>query len=207
MGGCVSATLALAGCRLLRGDGAGPALYHPRGVGHQGQPSAVVMDGWALQSNCESGPHGGGYFGAPTGGACHAGRRTGACAQRLCQDVQRATGGAYGATGLGLPGLHGRGCIQGGAEQRDRSADCEAARGEEGLRAAAPVLGGGAALGLAGKIPRASQDYERLPEVLDGLYFLVFAMLMLPAAVRMLVVAVISKYALAVRTAHDACSI
>ncbi len=37
--------------------------------------------------------------------------------------------------------------------------------------------------------PRLSRDYERLPEVLGGLHFLVFAVLMLPAAARVLAAA------------------
>jgi transposase len=41
--------------------------------------------------------------------------------------------------------------------------------------------------GWLARFRRLSRDYERLPEVLSGLHFLVFAMLMLPNAARVLV--------------------
>ena len=43
--------------------------------------------------------------------------------------------------------------------------------------------------GWLARFRRLSRDYERLLEVLGGLHFLVFAMLMLPAAARVLAVA------------------
>ena len=44
-------------------------------------------------------------------------------------------------------------------------------------------------IGWLARFRRLSRDYERLPEVLGGLHFLVFAMLMLPAAARVLAAA------------------
>ncbi|WP_284428226.1 transposase, partial [Acidovorax sp. SUPP2522] len=38
--------------------------------------------------------------------------------------------------------------------------------------------------GWLARFRRLSRDYERLPQVLGGLHFLVFAVLMLPAAAR-----------------------
>ena len=43
--------------------------------------------------------------------------------------------------------------------------------------------------GWLARFRRLSRDYERLPEVLGGLHFLVFAVLMLPAAARVLAAA------------------
>ncbi|SDP81758.1 transposase, partial [Paracidovorax cattleyae] len=43
--------------------------------------------------------------------------------------------------------------------------------------------------GWLARFRRLSRDYERLPEVLSGLHFLVFAVLMLPAAARVLAAA------------------
>ena len=44
-------------------------------------------------------------------------------------------------------------------------------------------------LGWLARFRSLSRDYERLPEVLSGLHFLVFAVLMLPAAARVLAAA------------------
>ena len=41
--------------------------------------------------------------------------------------------------------------------------------------------------GWLARFRRLSRDYERLPQVLSGLQFLVFAVLMLPQAARVLV--------------------
>ena len=43
--------------------------------------------------------------------------------------------------------------------------------------------------GWLARFRRLSRDYERLPEVLGGLHFLMFAVLMLPAAARVLAAA------------------
>ena len=45
--------------------------------------------------------------------------------------------------------------MQDSARQQHRSADCEAARGEEGVGTAAAALGGKEKLCLAGKVPEA----------------------------------------------------
>ncbi len=138
--------------------------------GRQGQPSAMVMDGRTLQSSCESGPRAGydGYkrkrgskvhMAVDTLGhllAVHvtpANEQERAQVQRLCGDVQQATGHSV-KLGWADQGLYGRGGSRGCKGQRHRSADREAARSEKGLRAAAPALGGRAQLRVAGEIPQ-----------------------------------------------------
>jgi hypothetical protein len=60
--------------------------------------------------------------------------------------------------------------------------------GQEGLYAAAALVGGGAQFRLGGaRFRRLARDYERLPETLIGFHFLVFAILMLIRFVALMV--------------------
>lgn len=77
--------------------------------------------------------------------------------QRLCKDVTQATDRPVQRAWVDQ-GYTGVGCIKGGAGQRDRPADHDVAGGEEeGVRVAAPALGGGAQLRLADEIPQGSR--------------------------------------------------
>ena len=139
--------------------------------GRKGQPSAAVIDGRTLQSTCESGPRAGhdGYkrkmgskvhMAVDTMGNLLALTVTPADEQErsqvkaLCEAVQRRHGrdGQAGVGGSGLHGRSGQGRCQGDG---DRVAGGEAARGEEGVRAAAQALGGGAQFRLDGEVQKA----------------------------------------------------
>ncbi len=132
--------------------------------GRRGQPSAVVLDGRTLQSSCESGVRAGydGYkrrrgskvhMAVDTLGQLIALTVTAADEQeRAGQGAVRGGAGGHrrdGQAGAGGPGLRRRAGQAGCPGQRDRSADRQTARGEEGLCPAAPTLGGRAQFRLA----------------------------------------------------------
>jgi len=72
---------------------------------------------------------------------------------------------------------------QGNPGVGDRVGGSQTARGEEEVCTAATALGGGAQLHWLARFRRLSRDFERMPQVLAALHFVVFAMLMLPKAV------------------------
>ncbi len=137
--------------------------------GRQGQPSAMVMDGRTLQSSCERTACGLRRLQAQAGSKVHmavdtlghllavhvtpANEQERAQVQRLCGDVQQATGHSV-KLGWADQGYTGEVAAEAAKGQRHRSADREAARSEKGLRAAAPALGGRAQLRVAGEIPQ-----------------------------------------------------
>ena len=170
--------------------------------GRQGQPSAVVMDGRTLQSSCESGPRAGydGYkrkrgskvhMAVDTLGhllAVHvtpADEQERAQVQRLCEDVQQATGQTVQLAWAdqGYTGETASKAAQSNGIDLQIVKLPEAKKGFVLLPRRWVVE---RSFGWLARFRRLSRDYERLPEVLSGLHFLVFAVLMLPAAARVL---------------------
>jgi len=162
--------------------------------GRQGQPSAVVLDGRTLQSTCESGPRAGydGYkrkrgskvhMAVDTLGhllAVHvtpANEQERAQVQELSRQVQQVSGQtvrlAYADQGYT------------GAEPAQAASDegidlqiiklPEARKGFVLLPRRWVVE---RSFGWTNRFRRLARDYERLPETLAGLHFVVFAMLM-----------------------------
>ena len=170
--------------------------------GRQGQPSAVVMDGRTLQSSCESGPRAGydGYkrkrgskvhMAADTLGHLLAVHVTPADAQeraqvkRLCEDVQQATGHtvrlAWADQGYKREAAS--------KAAQDNSIELQIVKLPEAKKGFVLLPRRWVverSFGWLARFRRLSRAYERLPEVFGGLHFLVFAVLMLPAAARVL---------------------
>ena len=166
--------------------------------GKQGQPSAVVFDGRTLQSSCESGPRAGydGYkrrngskvhMAVDTLGHLLAVHVTPANEQErdqvdaLCQAVQQATGSTVEKAWVD----------QGYTGQRAKAAAAQNGIALEVVKLAQAKKGFvllprrwvvERSFGWLARFRRLSRDYERLPDVLGGLHFVVFAMLMLPSA-------------------------
>ena len=173
--------------------------------GRQGQPSAVVMDGRTLQSSCESGPRAGydGYkrkrgskvhMAADTLGHLLAVHVTPADAQeraqvkRLCEDVQQATGHtvrlAWADQGYKREAAS--------KAAQDNSIELQIVKLPEAKKGFVLLPRRWVverSFGWLARFRRLSRAYERLPEVFGGLHFLVFAVLMLPAAARVLAAA------------------
>ncbi|WP_313071178.1 IS5 family transposase [Melaminivora sp.] len=170
--------------------------------GRQGQPSAIVLDGRTLQSSCESGPRAGydGYkrrrgskvhMAVDTLGhllALHvtpADEQERAQVERLCAAAQQATGHTVEMAWAdqGYTGEKAREA----AQEHDIALQIvklpEAKKGFVLLPKRWVVE---RSFGWLARFRRLSRDYERLPEVLSGLHFLVFAVLMLPQAARLL---------------------
>lgn len=167
--------------------------------GKQGQPSAVVFDGRTLQSSCESGPRAGydGYkrrngskvhMAVDTLGHLLAVHVTPANEQErdqvdaLCQAVQQVTGSTVEKAWVD----------QGYTGQRAKDAAAKNSIALEVVKL--PEAKKGFVLlprrwvversfGWLARFRRLSRDYERLPGVLGGLHFVVFAILMLPNAI------------------------
>ena len=166
--------------------------------GKQGQPSAVVFDGRTLQSSCESGPRAGydGYkrrngskvhMAVDTLGHLLAVHVTPASEQErdqvdaLCQAVQQATGLTVEKAWV---------------DQGDTGQSAKAAAAQDGIALEVVKLSEAKkgfvllprrwvverSFGWLARFRRLARDYERLPDVLGGLHFVVFAMLMLPHA-------------------------
>jgi len=170
--------------------------------GRRGQPSAVILDGRTLQSTCESGPRAGydGYkrkrgskvhMAVDTLGyllAVHitpANEQERAQVQELAQRVQRASGQTV-KVAFADQGYTG-----------DEPAEAARNEGIELQVIRLPEAKKGFVLlprrwvversfGWANRFRRLARDYERLPETLAGLHFVVFAMLMLVHAVPIL---------------------
>lgn len=172
------------------------------GQGRQEQPSAVVLDGRTLQSTCESGPRAG-YDGYKRrkGSKVHmavdtlghlieltvtpANEQERSQVKQLCEAVQRATGETV-EVAWADQGYTG--------EQTKKDA---AAAGIELRVVKLPEAKKGFVLlprrwvversfAWLARFRRLSRDFERMPEVLASLHFVVFAILMLPKAVMLL---------------------
>ncbi len=170
--------------------------------GRQGQPSAVIFDGRTLQSSCESGTRAGydGYkrrngskahMAVDTLGHLVALTITSANEQErsqvdaLCQQVQRATGHRVKLawTDQGYTGEQAKSdAAKHGIELQVVKLP-EAKKGFVLLPRRWVVERSFAWLA---RFRRLSRDFERMPEVLAALHFVVFAMLMLPKAAMLL---------------------
>lgn len=166
--------------------------------GRQGQPSAVAIDGRTLHSSCESATRAGydGYkrrkgskvhMAVDTLGHLLALHVTPANEQErdqvdaLCQAVQQATGKSVRKAWLD----------QGYTGQRARDAAAQKGIALEVVKLREAKKGFvllprrwvvERSFGWLARFRRLSRDYERLPDVLGGLHFVVFAILMLPNA-------------------------
>ena len=166
--------------------------------GCQGQPSAAVFDGRTLQSSCESGPRAGydGYkrrngskvhMAVDTLGHLLAVHVTPANEQEraqvalLCETVQEATGQTVKLAWAdqGYTGDEARGQAQEHGIDLQIVKLSEARKGFVLLPRRWVVE---RSFGWLARFRRLSRDYERLPQMLAGLHFLVFVMLMLPKA-------------------------
>ena len=170
--------------------------------GKQGQPSAVIMDGRTLQSSCESGPRAGydGYkrkrgskvhMAVDTLGhllALHvtpADEQERAQVKVLCEAVQEATGKTVKCAWAdqGYTGQQAHHDARAHGVQLEVVKLSDAKRGFVLLPRRWVVE---RSFGWLARFRRLSRDYERLPQVLGGLHFLVFVMLLLPAATQIL---------------------
>ena len=163
------------------------------------------MDGRTLQSSCESGPRAGydGYkrkrgskvhMAVDTLGhllAVHvtpADEQERAQVQRLCEDVQQATGHTV-QLAWADQGYTGEAASK---AAQDNGIDLHIVKLPEAKKGFVLLPRRWVverSFGWLARFRRLSRDYERLPEVLGGLHFLVFAVLMLPAAARVLAAA------------------
>ena len=164
--------------------------------GRRGQPSAAILDGRTLQSSCESGPRAG-YDGYKRrkGSKVHmavdtlghllaltvtpADEQERAQVDALCRQVQQATGQTVKLAWAdqGYTGEQARGdAAQNGIELRVVKLP-EAKKGFVLLPRRWVVE---RSFGWLARFRRLSRDFERMPEVLAALHFVVFAMLMLP---------------------------
>ncbi len=163
------------------------------------------MAGRRLQSSCESGPRAGydGYkrkrgskvhMAVDTLGhllAVHvtpADEQERAQVQRLCEDVQQATGHTV-KLAWADQGYTGEAPSK---AAQDNGIDLQIVKLPEAKKGFVLLPRRWVverSFGWLARFRRLSRDYERLPEVLGGLHFLVFAVLMLPAAARVLATA------------------
>ena len=163
--------------------------------GRQGQPSAVILDGRTLQSSCESGPRAG-YDGYKRrkGSKVHmavdtlghlialtvtpANEQERAQVNELCQQVQQATGDTVNLAWAdqGYTGEKAKSdAAQNGIELQVVKLP-EAKKGFVLLPRRWVVERSFAWLA---RFRRLSRDFERMPQVLAGLHFVAFAMLIL----------------------------
>ncbi|WCN00216.1 IS5 family transposase [Acidovorax sp. GBBC 1281] len=162
--------------------------------GRQGQPSAVVMDGRTLQSSCESGPRAGydGYkrkrgskvhMAVDTLGhllAVHvtpADEQERAQVHQLCEDVQQATGHTV-QRAWADQGYTGKAASK---AAQDNGIDLQIVKLPEAKKGFVLLPRRWVverSFGWLARFRRLSRDYERLPQVLGGLHFLVFAALL-----------------------------
>lgn len=173
--------------------------------GRRGQPSAVVLDGRTLQSSCESGVRAGydGYkrrrgskvhMAVDTLGQLIAMTVTSADEQEraqvkaLCEAVQEATGETVKLAWAdqGYTGEQARQDAQASEIDLQIVKLPEARKGFVLLPRRWVVE---RSFGWLSRFRRLSRDFERLPQVLASLHFVVFAILMLPKAVAVMATA------------------
>ena len=173
--------------------------------GRNGQPSAVAVDGRTLQSSCESSPRAGydGYkrrrgskvlMAVDTLGhllpvlITLADEQERAQVQYLCEDVKQAVGHTV-QLAWADQGYTGEAASK---AAQDNSIELQIVKLPEAKKGFVLWPRRGVVEGSVGwmaRFRRLSRDYEQLVEVLGGLHFLVFAVLMLPAAARVLATA------------------
>lgn len=170
--------------------------------GRQGQPSAVILDGRTLQSTCESGPRAGydGYkrkrgskvhMAVDTLGqllAVHvtpANEQERAQVAELARQVQQATGETV-KVAFADQGYTGE---EPAKAARDEGIELQVIKLQEAKKGFVLLPRRWVverSFGWLNRFRRLTRDYERLPETLAGLHFVVFAMLMLVHAVPVL---------------------
>jgi len=170
--------------------------------GRQGQPSAVVLDGRTLQSSCESGPRSSydGYkrkrgskvhMAVDTLGHLLAVHVTPANEQEraqvfeLCEAVQTATGRTV-ELAWADQGYTGEQPRQDAMAHGIELQVVKLAEAKKGFVLLPKRWVVERSFAWAARFRRLTKDYERLPDVLRGLHFLVFAILMLPKAIPLL---------------------
>jgi transposase len=170
--------------------------------GRRGQPSAVILDGRTLQSSCESGSRAGydGYkrkrgskvhMAVDTLGHLLAVHVTSADEQEraqvevLCQAVQQATGETV-KLAWADQGYTGQTARDDAATHGIDLHIVKLPEAKKGFLLLPRRWVVERSFGWLARFRRLSRDYERLPDVLSGLHFLVFAMLMLPKAAPLL---------------------
>ena len=175
-------------------------LLHKKGSGHGGV--AVGLDGRTVQSSCESGPRAGydGYkrrrgskvhMAVDTLGhllAVHitpANEQERAQVQVLCEAVQQATGGTV-KLAWADQGYTGEEAKQAAQEQGIDLQVVKLPEAKKGFVLLPRRWVVERSFGWLARFRRLSRDYERLPEVLAGMHFVVFLMLMLPGAAQIL---------------------
>lgn len=163
--------------------------------GRNGQPSAVILDGRTLQSTCESGPRAGydGYkrkrgskvhIAVDTLGHLLAAQVTPADAQEraqvqeLAQAVQQATGQTV-KVAFADQGYTGEAPAQAARDEGIELQIIKLPEAKKGFVLLPRRWVVERSFGWINRFRRLARDYERLPETLAGLHFVVFAMLML----------------------------
>ena len=165
----------------------------------QGQPSAVILGGRTLQSTCESGPRAGydGYkrkrgskvhMAVDTLGnllAVHitsANEQERAQVQELGQQVQHVTGQTV-KLAFADQGYTGDAAAQAAREEGIELQVIKLPEAKKGFVLLPRRWVVERSFGWLNRFRRLARDYERLPETLAGLHFVIFAMLMLVHAV------------------------
>jgi len=164
--------------------------------GRQAQPSAVIFDGRTLQSSCEIGTRAG-YDGYKRrkGSKAHmavdtlgqlvaltitpANEQERAQVDELCQQVQQATGHTV-KLAWADQGYTGE---QAKSDASDQGIDLQVVRLAEAKKGFVLLPRRWVverSFGWLARFRRLSRDFERMPQVLAGLHFVVFVMLMLP---------------------------
>ncbi len=170
--------------------------------GRQGQPSAVILDGRTLQSSCESGPRAG-YDGYKRrkGSKVHmavdtlghlialtvtpADEQERAQVDALCEQVQQATGNTV-KLAWADQGYTGEQVKRDAAENAIELQVVKLPEAKKGFVLLPRRWVVERSFAWLARFRRLSRDFERMPEVLAGLHFVVFAMLMLPKAAMLL---------------------
>ncbi|WP_372492497.1 IS5 family transposase [Caballeronia zhejiangensis] len=167
--------------------------------GRQGQPSAVILDGRTLQSTCESGARAGydGYkrkrgskvhMAVDTLGqllAVHvtpANEQERAQVAELARQVQQATGRTI-KLAFADQGYTGQEPAQAAQDEGIELQVIKLSEAKKGFVLLPRRWVVERSFGWLNHFRRLAHDYERLPETLAGLHFVVFAMLMLVHAV------------------------
>ncbi|AOJ67825.1 MULTISPECIES: IS5 family transposase [Burkholderia] len=163
--------------------------------GRQGQPSAVILDGRTLQSTCESGPRAGydGYkrkrgskvhMAVDTLGhllAVHitpANEQERTQVQQLARQVQQATGQTV-KLAFADQGYTGEHAAQAARDEGIELQVIKLSEAKKGFVLLPRRWVVERSFGWVNRFRRLARDYERLPETLAGLHFVVFVTLML----------------------------
>jgi len=166
------------------------------GVGHKGQPSAVILEGRTLQSSCESGPRAGyNSYKLRRGSKVHVvvdtlGQLVGLTVMQaseyervgqkdLCKAVQQVTSETMKIawTDQGYTGDKTRKAPK-AAGIDHQIVKLSEAKKEFFLLPRRWVVE--RSFGRLSRFRRLSRDFERMPHVLSGLHFVVFCILILP---------------------------